>query len=440
MPQLDQIFDDRVLPCSLDAERAVLGSILLHEDAFADAAVLIGADDFFRDAHRRIYLAVASLRVEATSIDLVTLKDELARRGELDEIGGPAYLAALVDGVPRSTNVPAYAAIVKEKSVLRSIIFAANKMLASAYEADQRSVDVIDDGVRTFLAMATVSDGAAKLVAAEALAYVLSLDDQQGADDAMACGFVDLDQMLTGGVRPADLVILGGRPGMGKTSLGLGIARGLARAGKPTVFFSLEMRSREIMGRLISWESRISHQRLRSRFLGEQDYGKLTQAVAALEIPLIVQDSAATLTEVSAWCQRLKREYGIVCAVIDYLQLLIPSGRHASREAEVASLSRGLKTLAKAQDLAVLAISQVNRSPENRKDARPRLSDLRESGAQEADADIVLLVHRPEEYDRTDENSGVAELIVAKNRNGPTGTTRLVFLADLGGKFENFAH
>lgn len=432
---------DRTLPYNLEAEKAILGAVLLHAEAHPLAASLVSGTDFFRDAHRRVWEAMGALLARGEPVEMVLLKDVLARAGDLDEVGGPAYLAALVDGLPRVANVEHYARLVREKAQLRAVIACANGLVAAAYEAQEPPSALIDTGVSTLLRLATATQGEAVRAGQEAVAWVSSLDQAPGAPEAaLPTGYTDLDEMLAGGLRPSELVILAGRPSAGKSSLGLGMARGVALHAVPTVVFSLEMRSRALAARLVSWGARVDRQKLQRGYASEQEYARVGEALSVLDgAPLYLQDTAATLTEVAAWCQRLKAQYGIRVAVVDYLQLMAHEARNQSREAAVAAVSKGLKRLATTQDLAVVALSALNRAPDGRKDPRPRLSDLRESGSIESDADVVLLLYRADQYEKNTEASGTAEVIVAKNREGATGTIRLTFNEHYAGLFENYA-
>lgn len=429
---------DRMLPHDLHAERALLGAAMVWADVWPRLASAVRAEDFYRDAHRRIFAAMETLVSQGVELDLITVKNRLAATGDLDEVGGPVYLAQMTEGIPAHSHVRDWADIVTEKSRLRAIVFATNRLAACAYEAETPAAQLVEQAVQDLLAQAGTGTGNVSTAYEEVMKYAMSLDGT-GPADAMATGFSDLDEMLAGGVRKGELIILAGRPGSGKTSLGMGIAKGLAKAGHPTVLFSLEMKKRELAGRLLSWDSRVDQTRMRKRFLGDSEYARIAAGATVLQdVPLYLEDCAATLTEISAWCERLRTERGVTCAVVDYLQLMLPEKRSSSREAEVAAISRGLKRLAK--DRVVIALSQLNRSPEDRRDNRPRLSDLRESGTLEQDCDIAALVFRADQYDKTPEDQkGTAEVIVAKNRQGATGTVKLAFLADLGGSFENLA-
>lgn len=432
----DLAISERTLPHDLNAERAVLGAAMVWANVWPQVASTITADSFYRDAHRRIFLAMAALAEDAVALDFITVKNRLAQTGELDECGGPAYLSAMTDGLPSHANVKDWADIVSEKARLRAVVFASNRLTAQAYEAEDTAAQIVEQAVQLLLAFSDTRRHVVSKAGDEAIAYAMALDEP--ATDALSCGFVDLDDMLAGGIRKDELTILAGRPGSGKTSLGLSIARGLARNGHPTVVFSLEMKSRELVGRMIAWDSHVDHSRMRARFLDAAAKERIVGAVRGLQgLPLYFQDSAATLTEVSAWCERLSTDSNVECVVIDYLQLLLPEKRSSSREADVAAISRGLKRLAKGR--AVIALSQLNRSPEDRRDNRPKLSDLRESGTLEQDCDVAVLLFRPEQYDAAEELQGIAEVIVAKNRQGQTGTTKLAFIASRGGAFENLA-
>lgn len=429
---------DRALPMALEAERAVLGAVLVDPAAYASAAAVLCDADFGRDAHRRIFAQLVKLSGAGSALDLLTLKDALARSGELEEVGGPVYIAGLLDGVPRATNVAHYASIVLEKARLRGLIFTANRVLADAYAAEQAPEGIADAAVRALQACAMRPLADVFTAGEAAQRYVRGLD--RDGSGGLKTGFADLDAVLGASLRPKRLAILAGRPSAGKSSLGLGMAKGLAEAGCPTAFFSLEMHADALGGRLVAWTAHVASQRLAEGVASPEEYARVAGSLASLEaLPLRIQDTAATLAEVGAWCQRLKAELGLQVAVVDYLQLLLPATRSQSREQDVAALAYGLKQLAKTQDLLVVALSALGRSPEGRKDNRPRLSDLRESGALEYHADVVLLLFRAEQYDPEDENRGVAEVIVAKSRDGAVGTTRLAFLAEYAGMFADLA-
>src|SRR5690348_8524447 len=439
---------ERTLPHNLEAERSVLGAILLYNEEFNVAAEVIDAHDFFRDAHRRIFDKMVTLAERGDAIDLVTLKEELNRSGELDEVGGPAYIAALVDGVPRSKNIEHYARIIKEKATLRSLIYSANKIVASAYEAEQEADVILDQAEHAIFAIADdkVRDGFVSLrdLAETSLDTIEKLHSRKELITGVPTGFTDLDEM-TSGLQPSDLVIVAARPSMGKTSLVINMAQHVGtRTGMTVGIFSLEMSKEQLFLRMLTGEARIDAHRLRGGFLGERDWGKLAQAIGTLsEAKIFIDDTPSIgVLEMRAKCRRLAAEHGLHLVVVDYVQLMQARGRFENRTLELASISRSLKGLAKELRVPVVLLSQLSRAPESRSDHRPQLSDLRESGALEQDADVVVFIYREDMYaDKSQpptEMQGVAELIIAKQRNGPTGIVRLAFIREFT-RFENLA-
>jgi replicative DNA helicase len=436
---------ERTLPHSLDAEKSVLGAILIQNDAFNAAAELIDSRDFFRDAHRRIFDKMVLLSERGQPIDFITLKEELARGGDLDEVGGPAYITSLADGVPRSTNVEHYARIVKEKSVLRSLIFSANRIITHAYEGEQEADLLLDEAEKAIFEIAEdrIREGFVPLrdLVQQSFATIEQLQQHKGLVTGVPTGFVDLDEM-TSGLQPSDLIILAARPSMGKTSLVLNIAQHVGvHAGMTVGFFSLEMSKEQLFLRMLTSEARIDAHRFRSGHLAEKDYGKLSHALGTLaEAKVYIDDSAAVgVLEMRAKARRLMAEHGLQLLIVDYIQLMQGRGRFENRQQELASISRSLKGLAKELNVPIVALSQLSRAPESRSDHRPQLSDLRESGALEQDADVVLFIYREDVYEANEENAGVAELIVGKQRNGPTGTIKLAFIREHT-RFENLAN
>jgi replicative DNA helicase len=437
---------ERTLPHNLEAERSVLGAILVHNDAFNLAAQVITEKDFFRDAHRRIFDKMIALNERGGAIDFVTLKEELARSGELDEVGGPAYIASLADGVPRATNVEYYARIVKEKSTLRSLIFAANKILTNAYEAEQEPEIILDDAES---AIFSVADDQLKAgfvpmrdLVKESFPKIEQLFEQKRLVTGVPTGFADLDEM-TRGLQPGDLIIVAARPSMGKTSLVLNIAQYVAlQPGLTVGFFSLEMSKESLFIRLLTSEAQIDGHRLMSGAIGQKDYGRISHALESLSaMQLFIDDTAAIgVMEMRAKARRLKAEHGLNLLIVDYIQLMSGRGRFENRTLELAAISRSLKGLAKELNVPIVVLSQLSRAPEARSDHRPQLSDLRESGALEQDADLVVMIYRDDVYnkDPNNENAGIAELIVAKQRNGPTGLVKLAFLREQT-RFANLA-
>ena len=439
---------DRTLPHNLEAEKCVLGAILINNQSFNQAAEVIDAGDFFRDAHRRIFEKMVLLTDRNDPVDLITLKDELTRSGELDEVGGPAYISALTDGVPRTANVEHYARIVREKSTLRRLIQSASDVAARAYAAEEDADELLDEAERVIFQIAEgrMRSGFVRVGELVDSGYQLieQLQAQKGLVTGVPSGFVDLDEM-TSGFQKSDLVIVAARPSMGKTSLVLNMAVNCAvEAGKSIGIFSLEMSKEQLFMRMLTSESRVDAHRFRGGFLGEQDYARLVDAFARLHDARIYIDDtpAAGILEMRAKSRRLKLEHGLDMIVIDYLQLMQGRGRFESRQQELASISRSLKILAKELEVPILALSQLSRAPETRGDHRPQLSDLRESGALEQDADVVLFIFRDDMYavdgERNPETEGTAEIIIGKQRNGPTGAVRLAFLKQYT-RFENLA-
>jgi len=449
MPETVAAAPERTLPHNLEAEKSVLGAILIHNEAFNHAAELIDSRDFFRDAHRRIFDRMVALSERNDAIDLVTLKDELQRAGELEEVGGPAYIASLADGVPRSANVEHYARIVKEKATLRSVIHAANRILADAYQAEEDADLILDGAEKAIFEIAEdkIREGFVPLrdLVQSSFATIEKLQQHKGLVTGVPTGFADLDEM-TSGLQPSDLVLVAARPSMGKTSFVLNIAQHIGTQTEMTVgFFSLEMSKEQLFMRMLTSEARIDAHRFRSGYLNEKDYGRLSHALGTLaEARVFIDDSASIgVLEMRAKARRLQAEHGLHLLIIDYIQLMQGRGRFESRQQELASISRSLKGLAKELKIPIIALSQLSRAPETRSDHRPQLSDLRESGALEQDADVVMFIFREEQY-RTDDGQpnadteGMAEIIVGKQRNGPTGMVKLAFIKEHT-RFENLA-
>ena len=437
---------ERTLPHDLDAEKSVLGAILINNQTFNQAAEVLDAQDFFRDAHRKIFEKMVALTDRSDPVDLITLKDELDRSGELEDVGGPAYISALTDGVPRSANVEYYARIVKEKSTLRRLIQSATEVLTRAYDAEATADDQLDEAER---AIFDIAEGRARAgfvslgeLVDRGYGMLEQLQLHQGLVTGIPSGFADLDEM-TRGFQPSDLIIVAARPAMGKTSLVLNIALHCGvEAGKTVGIFSLEMSKEQLFLRMLTSEARVDAHRFRGGFLGEQDYERLVTAFPRLhDARVFVDDTPSVgILEIRAKARRLKLEHGLDLLVIDYLQLMQGRGRFENRQQELAAISRSLKILAKELNIPIIALSQLSRAPEARGDHRPQSSDLRESGALEQDADVVLFIFREDMYSVEDERrpdvEGVAELIIGKQRNGPTGTVKLAFLKQYT-RFEN---
>jgi replicative DNA helicase len=439
---MDRAIVERTLPHNLEAERSVLGAILLRNEALNHAAEYIDAGDFFRDAHRVIFDKMVALSERGQAIDLVTLKEELARAGQLEQVGGPAYIASLVDGVPRSTNVEHYARIIKEKATCRNLIFAASRISDLAYEGEQDADLLLDEAERAIFEIADdrVRSGFVPLstLVHESFEAIEKLHERRGLVTGVPTGFDELDAM-TSGFQPSDLIIVAARPSMGKTSFTLNIAQHVGgQAGLTVGFFSLEMSKEQLFLRMLTSEARIDAHRFRSGYLSEQDYERLSHALNVLERSRVFIDDTASLgvLEMRAKARRLKAEHGLHLLIVDYIQLMQGRGRFENRQQELASISRSLKGLAKELHVPIVALSQLSRAPDARADHRPQLSDLRESGALEQDADVVLFIYREEQYERNDQTEGIAEIIVGKQRNGPTGTVKLAFVKEHT-RFEN---
>jgi replicative DNA helicase len=432
----------RVLPHNADAERTVLGAVLVDNAAFNSAAELLTRDDFYREAHRRVFDAMAGLAERSQPIDLVTLKDELTRAQALEAIGGAVYLAELLDGVPRVSNLEPWCRIIKEKSVLRALIHAGNRIVQSAYEAGDEASNILDNAEKVIFEIAErrIREGfvAIRDVVKESFRTIDQLSQSKELVTGMPTGFVDIDEK-TSGLQKGELIIVAARPAMGKTSLCLNIAQNAThRTGETVGIFSLEMSKEQLVLRLLCSDARIDSQRLRSGSLQEKDWARLAKAYADLSQAKIFIDDASSLTplEMRAKCRRLKAEHGLGLIVVDYLQLMSGGGRTENRQQEISGISRSLKGLAKELACPVMALSQLSRAPEARTDRRPQLADLRESGALEQDADVVMFIYREEEHKPTEENRGIAEIIIGKQRNGPTGSIKLAFLREYT-RFEN---
>src|SRR5262245_9931926 len=426
---------DRTLPHNLEAERSVLGAILIHNDAFNQAAEVLTPRDFYRDAHRRIFERMIGLSERGGAIDSATLTEALSRAGELDEVAGPAYIAALVDGLPHATNVEYYARIVREKSTLRHLIFSANKIVATAYEAELEANQILDEAEQAIFAIAEdrVRAGFTSMrqLAHASFAAIELAHERKQLITGVPSGFADLDEM-TAGFQAGDLAIIAARPSVGKTALALNIAQHVGtKTGRTVGIFSLEMSKEQLFLRMLTSEAHIDSHRLRTGFLVESDWGRLSHALGALsEARIYIDDTPGIgVLEMRAKSRRLAADHGLDMLVIDYIQLMQGRGRFENRTLELASISRSLKVLAKELNVPVVILSQLSRAPESRSDHRPMLSDLRESGALEQDADVVMLLFRPDQYpDVKPEDENIAEINVAKQRNGPTGNIRLAFM------------
>jgi replicative DNA helicase len=429
---------ERPLPHNLEAERSILGAILLDNYALNAAVEKLRADDFFLPQHRQIFERMIHLGETQQAIDSVTLMEDLSRGGKLEAAGGVAYLSQLADGLPRVTNVEHYARIVKEKSVLRSLAFSAAAIQEQALAAGEDADIILDRAESTIFQLAEdrVRAGliGVKELVRDNYERLEKIFSEGRRITGLTTGYAGLDNE-TAGLQPSELIILAARPSMGKTALALNIAENVAvRQRQAVAIFSLEMSKESLLMRLLASEARVDAHKFRTGHMNRDDWGKVTTSLASLgEAPLWIDDSASsTVLEMGAKARRLKRDRGLSLVIVDYLQLVVPSnsGRGTNRQEEVSSMSRALKGLAKELKVPIMVLSQLTRAPE-REDRKPQLADLRESGAIEQDADVVLFINRPNFYktDLPEEDRAKAELIIAKQRNGPTGNLSFVFLA-----------
>ncbi len=428
---------DRVLPNNAEAERTVLGAVLVDNQAFNSAAEVLARDDFYREAHRRIFEAMGVLAERSQSIDTVTLADELQRVQSLDAVGGAAYLASLVDGLPRITNVEQWSRIIKEKAVLRNLIHASTRIVSSCYEAEEDAAMILDRAEKSIFDIAEqrMRQGFQPIreIVKESFRTIDQLSQSKELVTGLPTGFVDLDEK-TSGLQKGDLIIVAARPAMGKTSLCLNIAQNTTkRTGEVVGVFSLEMSTKQLVLRMLCSDARVDAHKLRTGNLQEKDWARLAKAYAELSTAHIFIDDSATLTplEMRAKCRRLKAEHGLGLIIIDYLQLMQSYKRSENRTQEVSEIARSLKSLSKELNIPLIAISQLSRVVEVTGSRRPQLSHLRESGELEQVADLVLFIYREEYYDttkaRAEGKENVAEIRIAKHRNGPVADLEMFF-------------
>jgi len=435
----------KVPPQNLEAESSVLGGILLENDAINLVLELLRAEDFYRESHRKIFRAMIELSDRNEPVDLITLSEFLKGRSDLEGVGGTAYLASLADFVPTAANISFYARIVREKSILRSLISTATDIATRGYEEQGNVEEFLDTAEKVIFDISEKKIKASFVAVGDmikdTLKTVEKLYERKEMVTGVPTGYEDLDR-LTAGLQPADLVVVAGRPSMGKTAFSLNIATNAAFAGVGAAVFSLEMAKEQLVLRMLCSEARVNNSKVRSGYLAERDFPKLANAAGRLhEAPIYIDDTPAiSVLELRAKARRLVRDRSkkVGLIVIDYLQLMRGMGNASNREQEISEISRSLKALAKELNVPVIAISQLNRRVEDRGDRRPMMSDMRESGAIEQDADVIMFIYRDEVYNRNDDSlKGVAEVIVAKQRNGPTDTIKLTFLNEFT-RFENY--
>ena len=434
----------KIPPHSIEAEQSVLGGLMLDNHAWEQIADSVSEEDFYRYDHRLIFRAIADLAEDNQPLDVVTLSEWLGKRGDLDDAGGLAYLGTMAKDTPSAANIRAYAGIVRERSILRQLIGVGTGIADSAFNPGERgSKEILDEAESAVFKIAEQGSkqGQAfkpiKSLLKTTLSHIDELSKNDSAITGLPTGYTDLDNM-TSGLQKGDLIIVAGRPSMGKTTFSMNIAEFAAvSTKKPVAVFSMEMPAEQLTMRMLSSMGRVDQGRLRTGKLTDDDWPRIAQAVKMFsEVPMFIDDSAAlSPTEVRARARRLAREHGqLGLIVLDYLQLMQGSGKSDNRAAEVSEISRSLKALAKELEVPVIVLSQLNRSLEQRPNKRPVMSDLRESGAIEQDADIIIFIYRDEVYNPETTEKGVAEIIIAKQRNGPIGTTRLTFL----GKYTRF--
>lgn len=441
---MSDLFADRTPPQNVEAEQAVLGAIFLEPQAITTASEILIADDFYRAVHQRIYRAMISLYEQGEPVDVVTVTSELRDQKCLEEVGGVAYLSDLANSAPTAANIEYYSRIVEEKSILRRLIRTATKIVSEGFSSEDEVDSILNDAEKTILdvsqrkkvgAFKTIKD-----VLVEAYDNIELLQNRDGDITGIPTGFLELDRM-TAGFQKNDLIIVAARPSVGKTAFALNIAQNVAtKTDENVAIFSLEMGAEQLVMRMLCAEGNIDAQRLRTGRLEEEDWQKLTMAMGSLSNAGIYIDDTPGIrvNDIRAKCRRLKQEQGLGMILIDYLQLIQGDrgNRSENRQQEVSEISRTLKEIARELEVPVIALSQLSRGVESRQDKRPMMSDIRESGSIEQDADIVAFLYRDDYYDKESENQNIIEIIIAKQRNGPVGTVELAFVKEYN-KFVN---
>jgi replicative DNA helicase len=430
---MSELFADRLPPHNLEAEQAVLGAILMDPQALTLVAERLRPDDFYRQGHQRLFQAMLNVAERGEPVDLVTVTEELQKTKQLEEVGGVSYLTELADSVPTSAHADHYARIVEEKAILRRLIRTATQIATSGYTGGDDVAEIIDDAERKILDISQRRIRKAFLpirdILMDTYERIEQMHENQGELTGIPTGFPDLDRM-TSGLQRSDLIILAARPSMGKTAFALNLAQNVAlHAGETVAIFNMEMPAIQLVQRMLSAEGNIDAQVFRTGNLGEEDWEKLTMAIGTLaEVPIFIDDTPGlTVFDIRAKLRRLQAEHGLGLVVIDYLQLIRGRGGE-SRQQEISEISRSLKLLARELNVPVIALSQLSRAVEQRQDKRPMLSDLRESGSIEQDADIVAFLYRDDYYDEESERKNIMEVIIGKHRNGPVGKVELLFL------------
>jgi len=440
--EMADITKELLPPQNLEAEMAVLGSMMLDEKAISTVIELLDQNSFYKDSHRKIFEAICNLYNANKAVDLVTVNDELKRQGILDSIGGASFLAELVNSVPSAANVIHYARVVREKSILRSLINNATSIASLAYEFEGDADEALDRA-ESFIFNIRDSKRTSNIVPIKEIIHtsIENIDQiyqKKAQISGIPTGFVDLD-IRTAGLHPSDLIVVAGRPSMGKSAFAVGLAEYAGVVQKlPLAFFSLEMSKEQLVQRMLCAHARVDAHKVRTGYLASSDWPRLTAAAGKLsEAPIFIDDTPAiSVMELRAKARRLRAYYNIQLIILDYLQLMRGREKAENRQQEISEISRSLKALSRELNVPLVAISQLSRAVESRSDHRPQLSDLRESGAIEQDADLVLLLLREEYYNPTPENEGIAEVNIAKQRNGPVGTVKLAFIKEYA-RFEN---
>jgi replicative DNA helicase len=440
---MNDLYADRLPPQNIEAEQAVLGAIFLEPSSLTVASEVLIPEDFYRAAHQKIFNAMLKLNDEGKVVDLVTVTEELAAAKLIEDTGGVSYLSELASSVPTAANIEYYARIVEEKSLLRRLIRTATEIASDGYSREDEVEALLSEAEKNILAVAQRKNAGSfhniKDVLVRTYDNIEEMHNRVGDITGISTGFAELDRM-TAGFQRNDLIIVGARPSVGKTAFALNIAANVAtKTNENVAIFSLEMGAEQLVMRMLCSEGNIDAQRLRTGSLTDDDWGKLTMAMGSLSNSGILIDDTpgVRISDIRSKCRRLKQEHGLGMILIDYLQLILGSGRSGeNRQQEVSEISRSLKQLARELQIPVIALSQLSRGVEQRQDKRPMMSDIRESGSIEQDADIVAFLYRDDYYDKESENKNIIEIIIAKQRNGPTGTVSLAFVKEYN-KFVN---
>ena len=440
---MNDLYADRLPPQNIEAEQAILGAIFLEPSSLTVASEVLIPEDFYRAAHQKIFNAMLKLNDEGKVVDLVTVTEELAAAKLIEDTGGVSYLSELASSVPTAANIEYYARIVEEKSLLRRLIRTATEIASDGYSREDEVEALLSEAEKNILAVAQRKNAGSfhniKDVLVRTYDNIEEMHNRVGDITGISTGFAELDRM-TAGFQRNDLIIVGARPSVGKTAFALNIAANVAtKTNENVAIFSLEMGAEQLVMRMLCSEGNIDAQRLRTGSLTDDDWGKLTMAMGSLSNSGIFIDDTpgVRISDIRSKCRRLKQEHGLGMILIDYLQLILGSGRSGeNRQQEVSEISRSLKQLARELQIPVIALSQLSRGVEQRQDKRPMMSDIRESGSIEQDADIVAFLYRDDYYDKESENKNIIEIIIAKQRNGPTGTVSLAFVKEYN-KFVN---